>query len=660
MMLALALLIGASTAMCALTAAASSAAQLPGLSQPAPRSGLVVGQVLDAGTGSPIGGALVDISLPPPPLVRAEPFSFRPPPPPPVPFPRIMTGADGRFAFRRLSKGNFTITVVKPGYLEGAYGRRRPGGASQTLVLAEGQKVGGVRIYLFRHAAISGMVLDEAGEPAIGIQIRALLRTMVSGRRRLVYAGPPGWTDDRGVYRIHGLVPGDYLVAAVATQVSVAASTARDARESGVPTASIAEIGAATASGGPTSIEVGDAVLTLGRSAIGPAPTRDGRLFVYPTTFHPDTPNPLRATAFAVGSGEERTGIDLHLTPVATRRVSGVLVSADGQIGGIPVRMVAEDAEDTPLELEVATTVTSRTGAFVFPAVPVGFYSIRVVKGLPLAGGPTGTTTIIHTGSGSTLSSADSPAVRTPLDLFQGQARWATVPVAVGRDDIANLSITLQAGLRVTGRIEFEGVSPKPTGMRLTQIPVVVEPVGNTSRVPSGTGRFDTAGQFNSFGLPGGRYLVRVGAMPPGWFLKSVTSNGRDVTEMPLDLESTDVAGVVFTLTDRPTEIAGTVRTAERNSDAGATVIVFPSDAQTWSSSWLNPRQFRSARVEPSGAFKISPLPAGDYYVAAVPDEASRDWQEPAFLDALSRVASRVRLDEGDKKTQDLRVREFR
>ena len=49
MMLAIALLIGATTAMSALTAGASSAGQLPGLSQPAPRSGLVVGQVIDAG-----------------------------------------------------------------------------------------------------------------------------------------------------------------------------------------------------------------------------------------------------------------------------------------------------------------------------------------------------------------------------------------------------------------------------------------------------------------------------------------------------------------------------------------------------------------------------------------------------------------------------------
>ena len=571
-----------------------------------------------------------------------------------------MTGADGRFVFRRLSKGSFIITVVKPGYLEGAYGRRRPGGASQTLVLAEGQKVGGVRVYLFRHAAISGMVIDEAGEPAVGIQIRALLRTTVAGRRRFVYAGPLAWTDDRGVYRIHGLLPGDYIVASVATQVSVAASTARDVRQSEVSPVSIAEIGAATASGGPTSMEVGDVVLTLGRSPIGPAPTREGRLFVYATTFHPDTPNPLRATAFVVGSGEERPDIDLHITPVATRRVSGVLVDADGQIAGIPVRMVAEDAEDTPLELEVATTITSRTGTFVFPAVPVGLYSIRVLKVVPVVGRPAAATTIIHTGSGATLTSTDTLPVTSRLDLFQAPVRWATVPLAVGWDDIADLSITLQGGLRVTGRVEFEGVSQKPTGARLSQIPVLVEPAVNTSRLPTGTGRFDSTGQFSAFGFPGGKYLVRVGATPPGWYLQSVTYNGRDVTETPLDLESTDATGVVFTLTDRLTEMTGTVRTAAGTSDAGATVIVFPSDAQTWSSSWLNPRQFRSARVEATGAFRISPLPAGDYYVAALPDEISRDWQEPAFLDALSRVASRMHIAEGEKKTQDLRVREFR
>jgi hypothetical protein len=106
--------------------------------------------------------------------------------------------------------------------------------------------------------------------------------------------------------------------------------------------------------------------------------------------------------------------------------------------------------------------------------------------------------------------------------------------------------------------------------------------------------------------------------------------------------------------------MSGTVRNAAGTTDAGATVIVYPVDAQMWSNSWLNPRQFRSTRVEPTGAFKISPLPSGGYYVVAIPDEVSRDWQEPASLDALSRVAARVTISEGEQKTQDLRIRDFR
>jgi hypothetical protein len=540
----------------------------------------------------------------------------------------------------------------------GAYGRRRPGGATQTLALVDGQKVGSIRIYVWRHAAISGMVIDEAGEPVIGVQIRALLRSTVLGRRRFAYAGTLGWTDDRGVYRIHGLLPGDYIVAAVATQVSVAASTALEMRQGGVTMASITEIGASMNAGGPTSIQVGDAVLTIGRSAIGPAPSSDGRVFVYPTTFHPNTPNPLRATVFSAGSGEERTGIDLHLVPLATRRVSGVLASTDGQVGGIPIRLLAEDAEDTPLELEVATTVTSRSGAFVFPAVPVGLYSVRVMKGLPLVEGLAGTTTVIHTGSGQTLFSADTLSPRMYVDY--SIVRWASIPLAVGRDDIANMTVALQAGLRIAGRAEFEGTTQKPAAQRLSQIPVVVESTGSASRVPPMTGRFDASGQFNVSSLPGGKYLIRVGAAPPGWFLKSVTYNGRDVSEAPLDLESTDATGVLFTFTDRLTEMTGTVRTTAGMSDAGATVIVFPSDAQTWSSAWFNPLKFRSTRVESTGVFKISPLPAGEYYVVAIPDELAGNWQEPASLDALSRVASQMTIAEGEKKTQDLRIRDLR
>jgi hypothetical protein len=635
-------------------AAILSQSQVPGLSQAAPRSALVVGQVIDAGTGSPLSGVLVE-AVQSPLSVPALPFPPTAAPTQLTQTPRVLTGSDGRFVFRRLQKGTFIITAAKPGYLNGAYGRRRPGGDSQTLVLFDGQKVGGLRIYLWRHSAISGIVVDEAGEPVVGIQMRAFRRTMVAGQRRFAIAGSVGWTDDRGVYRIHGLLPGDYLVAAVSTKVSVAASLVEDVRRGGVSPSSITEIGAAPPTARGVSMHVGDAVLTLTGSAVGPPPTSDGHVLVYPTTYHPNSPSPTRATVVTVGSGEERTGIDLQLMPVPTRRVSGVIVGPDGQNGALPVRILAEEGVETPLEQEIATTVTDRAGAFVFPAVPVGLYSIRIVKGAKPLNGLAGTSTIIHT-AGGTVSSPDVLSSNLYIDSFA--VRWASVPLAVGRDDISNLSIALRFGLGVRGRAEFTGTRERP-GARLMQVPVILDSTAQTARIAPVPGRFDASGQFSALGLPAGKYIMRAGAPPQGWFLQSITYNGRDVSDSPMDLDA-DATGVTFNYADRPTEVIGTVRNSAGANDPGATVIVFPADAQTWSSMWVNPRRFRSVRVEPTGVFKLSPLPAGSYFIAAIPDEVAGDWQDPAFLDTLSRGATNLTIAEGESKSLELRIRQFR
>ena len=57
-----------------------------------------------------------------------------------------------------------------------------------------------------------------------------------------------------------------------------------------------------------------------------------------------------------------------------------------------------------------------------------------------------------------------------------------------------------------------------------------------------------------------------------------------------------------------------------------------------------------------TGAYRIYGLPPGDYYIAAVSDALATDWQNPEFLTALSRAAQRIRISEGEKKTQALRT----
>ena len=189
-----------------LTLPAAAAAQFPpGPPPPLARgTAVIVGQVVDAATGKGISSAIVTLA------------GSR----------RAMTTSDGRFAFRALPSGSHSLSAAKSGYIGGAYGMRRPDGATLPVVLADGERRGDLVIWMWRQGSISGSIVDEAGEPVVGIQVAALRRTTVGGRRRFAQSGV-GTTDDRGVYRLSRLAPGDYAVGMIASQVSVPAATVR-------------------------------------------------------------------------------------------------------------------------------------------------------------------------------------------------------------------------------------------------------------------------------------------------------------------------------------------------------------------------------------------------------------------------------------------------
>src|SRR6187402_3467174 len=126
----------------------------PAQPPPPPPTGLILGRVVDAASGRPVPGAIVALQ---------HGAMIMPGAPPPGPQPRALTNANGQFVFRRLPKGSFGLTVTKLGYVEGAYGRRRPGGGQTSLELAEGERNGDVVIPIWKFAAISGTVTDEAG-----------------------------------------------------------------------------------------------------------------------------------------------------------------------------------------------------------------------------------------------------------------------------------------------------------------------------------------------------------------------------------------------------------------------------------------------------------------------------------------------------------------
>jgi hypothetical protein len=299
----------------------------PSNQTPLTPSALIVGRVVDASSGRPIAGAIVSLNggVVLTPATAADPRSLG------NTRARAMTNASGQFVFRRLLEGRFVLTATRPGYAEGAYGRRKPGGTPGSLVLALGERAGDVVIPMWRNGSITGSVVDEAGEPLMGVQVRVFSRRYVAGRPRLTQ-GPTVQTDDRGVYRVASLAPGEYLVGFVAREISLpieiaemsrAPMNTNDPKMRALALERSSLGGMVGYPGMPGVVPVGGVVRGIDTNGPVPPSASDGTaMFIYPTQFYPGVPGVARAAVVTLASGQERENVDFALRPVT--RIEGV------------------------------------------------------------------------------------------------------------------------------------------------------------------------------------------------------------------------------------------------------------------------------------------------------------------------------------------------
>ena len=235
---------------------------------------------------------------------------------------------------------------------------------------------------------------------------------------------------------------------------------------------------------------------------------------------------------------------------------------------------------------------------------------------------------------------------------------WAQSMVTVGGDDVADLAVSLRPGLRVSGRVEFQGAQTLPHPM--PSITVTLQPVDG--RVMAQTaippGRVDASGAFATSGYPSGQYWVNVNVPLSGWAVKSIQARGVNVVERPLELDASDVTEVTVTFSDRLAELSGTVTGGSGPND-DVSVVVFPADYQTWLANGRAPRRTATAMADRSGRYQLRLPPPGEYIVAAVLNGRTGE-MELAEYSALARQGTRLTVGEGEKKTLALTAREIR
>ena len=570
---------------------------------------------------------------------------------------RVMTGADGRFVFHSLPPGTFQLSATLTGYtsslgvslspsIAGVTGGISAAPSSTTLPVKEGEFATGVTLRLWKFGVISGTVLDDAGEPAIGLVVQVARRVMAAGRVRFV----PAWsarTDDRGAYRISSIVPGDYLVVVPQAQMSMPTtimSGLMDIGMSGSTTGSSAALGLMDLmSSGvmPTEamtggVRIGDFMVASSGSVplIGP----EGRIMAYQTTFYPGAAVPAQASLVTLKSGDERSDVNFQLRLIPTSRVSGRAVGPDGPLANLGIRLVVPgDGVVSESEFDVATAVTKPDGTFAFFGVPPGQFLLKAQK-QPRPDIPAETL-------------AASPAMAAmfgPGGVPPGPkiSMYAASPISVSTGDLDGVVLQLSAGFKVIGRIEFESVTgrPQPPAAQIQAATFTLIPVDG--RLPNvmmmaTPDRANAQGEFQTKGHEAGRYFLNVGGVGM-WYLKSATIGGRDLLDTPIEFRDADIAGVVVTFTDKVGQITGSVRSPGETDLSETSVVLFPADYRTWIDNGMNPRRSRTVRATKPGAFTIPNVPAGDYLVVAVDRSAPADLQDPANVEALSRGATRV------------------
>jgi protocatechuate 3,4-dioxygenase beta subunit len=125
-----------------------------------------------------------------------------------------MTDGQGKFEFRDLPAGRYSLRATKAGFVSLQYGQRRPAQSGTPLEIRDKQVVDKVAIGLPRGSVISGRIADEFGEPVADANVSAMQSRTIGGARRWMSAGRVDTTDDLGQFRLFGLAPGEYIVSA--------------------------------------------------------------------------------------------------------------------------------------------------------------------------------------------------------------------------------------------------------------------------------------------------------------------------------------------------------------------------------------------------------------------------------------------------------------
>lgn len=328
-------------------------------------------------------------------------------------------------------------------------------------------------------------------------------------------------------------------------------------------------------------------------------------------TFFPGTASLDAATPVRVRAGVDARDMTFALVAARMVAIAGTALDSTGQpAANARVMLVQTQGDDVRTMVGTAATATAN-GAFRFPAVPEGTY---VLQGFGTALTPEKTQLF-----GSLPVMAAATPTGAPLDV----------------------TLTLRPRITARGAVSFDGDAARPRDP--SSVSIYVRPTSFTSGPVGGNALVGHINAAWSFEIPN---LASTGVLgviaPPGWWLKNIRLDGRDITDTPYDFQTADVNGLEIVLTSRVGAVAGTVMDAGRPA-AHAIILIFSDDVARWE---FPSRPNPIARSDQQGVFSLQGLLPGRYLAVALPLEAIAATGPPS-LATLRPFATPVQVSEG-------------
>jgi Carboxypeptidase regulatory-like domain len=335
-------------------------------------------------------------------------------------------------------------------------------------------------------------------------------------------------------------------------------------------------------------------------------------------TYYPSVLQRQESAPVSVISDRETANIDIHLIPRRLHTIAGVVRmrgSGDPVTAG-RLRLVRnQGANVTTVAPSVSYTSSDARGNWSFSNVPDGAYQIVVEPVIP----------------------------------FPDDTNKKFVPneqaVAVNGDDISDLVIEVSSGIRISGKISFEG-----------DLPVSVSLIASRRLSPAQTSITVTSVQrvtdFQLFAAPDGTIDLTPHAQPARLFyVKAIEARGVDLLSSPLEAaEGSDVQDVHILISSQVATLSGRVLSAEGTPASEVMVTLIPK---------LGDKRViggqPSGRTDAKGEFNVT-VPPGEYSMQVARAVKDSQTEERRFSVSHPDNAQRIALAPGERKVLNITV----